>query len=264
MMFLFYIACFVCVSSLPTSLIPVRESSVELNSSGWLNSFDPPDGYQVVGLNNFCEPGFNRMHFSTDLESRSACQSKCEQWAECGFFMWKDNGPKDRACAAFQTCGISTRFPGGVVYQRYVSDNGEVNYDTKWDFSDNDEGKVVEDSYCCGSPWSCRSNLIVDSRCQTHEHVDEDGDGDEEQVPLPEGEACPLAAEEANALWGSQANCKRACDNDPSCNYYLWRSDPQADSPRTCATFRNCVKNNGGVWPEFHDGDGGKIYKKRN
>merc|ERR1712018_713939 len=150
-----------------------------------------------------------------------------------------------------ETCGISTRFPGGVVFQRYVSDNGEVNYETKWD-----NLAEVKDSYCCESDWSCGHDLIVDSHCQTHKTVDG------VQEALPEEEACQLADEEANALWGSQANCKRACDNDPSCNYYLWLSDHNADSPRTCATFRNCEKNYDGVWPVFHDGDGGQVYKK--
>ena len=57
--------------------------------------------------------------------------------------------------------------------------------------------------------------------------------------------------------YASQEACQDYCKKNPNYNYYLFRHDPLARAPYTCATFASCSSAHA-----FGDGDGGHIYRK--
>ena len=57
--------------------------------------------------------------------------------------------------------------------------------------------------------------------------------------------------------WASQAACQSHCESNAACMFYLWRHDPLANQPFTCATFRGCPTQ-----VDYSDGDGGHVWRR--
>jgi len=118
MKFLFYIACLVCVSSLPISLIPETKSLVELGTS-WPVA---PSTYENVAHNKFCdnnELGTNApLTNDRTLATKELCQARCEGQDTCNFFLWRE---ADCTCATFRFCADTSQYDGedSHIYKRH-------------------------------------------------------------------------------------------------------------------------------------------------
>jgi len=246
MKFLFYIACFVCVSSLPISLIPEPQSLVELRTTDcdpWTNNpwECPPDTYETVAHSKWCDVSHHAALSDDDtLLTRAACQDRCEEDDACRFFLWKED---DCTCATFRFCGKATAYDGGYIYRRDAIDETKT-YETDWyKGPGNDVFGPVNDKYCCNfNPGKkCSRNvLILDTACTGSDECTGD--------------------DAAHALWGSEQKCKASCNHDATCKFYMWRSDPTSSGERkTCATFRTCKRKNR---KDFGNADTSCVYKK--
>jgi len=118
MKFLFYIACLVCVSSLPISLIPEPQSLVELGTS-WPVA---PSEYENFAHNKFCDQndaGTNApLSNDKTLANKGLCQARCEGQEKCNFFLWRED---DCTCATFRFCEDTSDFGGedSDIYKRH-------------------------------------------------------------------------------------------------------------------------------------------------
>jgi len=65
---------------------------------------------------------------------------------------------------------------------------------------------------------------------------------------------------EATGLLVNQDTCEAACASDASCQFYLWKDDPAANTRFHCAGFGTCAEAD---QTPFGDGDGSKIFQKR-
>ena len=65
---------------------------------------------------------------------------------------------------------------------------------------------------------------------------------------------------EASGLLASQDACEAACASDPSCQFYLWKDDPAANTRFHCAGFATCLVAD---QTPFGDGDASKIFRRR-